>query len=365
MNTVLVVSPEPWHAHTVSKHHYSQALARNGKLVLFAGPPEAACKALSIEDIPGCPRVRLIRSPKVATGLRFMPNALRRILEARWLNRIEALAGTDIDTIWLFENSRFYDMRFAGDRLKIYHQVDLNQDLHPAIAAATADICFCTTDFILERLRPNNPRAFKIHHGLAENYSAPLLLDEQRILIDHPGSNAVYVGNLDMEYLDVELLKETVLQYPDVRFHFLGGYSEQGELRQIAGSFPNVVWWGKVHSTLLPEILERADILLVTYKNELYREQLASPHKFMEYLASGKTIVATYTDEYKDKRHLLEMVDNRADYLDAFGRVITQLEEYNSAARQAERKAFAEAHTYSRQLDKIFGLLRQHNLPIV
>lgn len=358
----MIVSPEPWGSLNVSKHHYAMKLARLGHIVFFLDPPAESLQDFALAPVFGHPNLTVVRGPRVAAGLRFHPPLLRRWREARWLERFESTAGCHIDAIWLFENSRFFDLRFAGDRLKIYHQVDLNQDFQPAVAAATADICFCTTDFIRERLLPHNARTFKIHHGLATHVRQTELSAEQKTWFDQTGPHAVYIGNLDIAYLDAELLSEAARRFPSVRFHFVGGYSEQGALHTLTQDLPNVIWWGKVGSELIPAILQRADVQLVTYKAAEYRAQLASPHKFMEYLASGKVIVSTYTDEYKDKRHLLEMVDDSADYLAAFARVIDRLDEYNSPARQAERKAFAQEHSYERQLDRVFGLLRQHQL---
>ncbi|MGV0961456.1 MAG: glycosyltransferase [Limnohabitans sp.] len=361
---VLLVSPEPWDSLRVSKHHYAMVLAARGSSVFFLNPPDGSVDGIRIQAVSAAPGLHVVSAPRVASGLRFYPAFLRRWLEARWLRRFERQAGCRIDTIWLFENSRFYGLRFAGSRLKIYHQVDLNQTFHPITAAATADICFCTTDFIRDQLVPHAKHVYKIHHGLAEIESPSRLSDEQTARFTGSGAQGAYIGNLDMSYLDAELLADTARSCPNVRFHFVGGYSEAGQLWQLAGNLPNVMWWGKVDSALIPAILEHADVLLVTYKAALYREQLASPHKFMEYLASGKTIVATYTDEYKDQRHLLEMVDDNAEYLAAFERVINDLDVYNSPDRQAERKAFAQAHSYTKQLDRIFALLRQHKLLI-
>lgn len=361
LKTFLVISPESWHAHAVSKHHYAMNLARLGHLVFFLDPPDESLREFVLAPVDGHPNLTVVRGPKVAAGLRLHPPFLRRWRETLWLARLEKTIGCHIDSIWLFENSRFFDLRFAGDRLKIYHQVDLNQDFQPDVAAATADICFCTTDFIRERLLPHNARTYKIHHGLAAHVSQTELSDQQEAWFDQTGPHAVYIGNLDMAYLDAELLSEAARRFPAVRFHFVGGYSEQGALRTRARDLSNVTWWGKVGSECIEAILRRADVMLVAYQAARWRDQ-ASPHKFMEYLASGKVVVATYTDEYKDKRHLLQMVDSNADYLDAFARVIDRLDEYNSPARQAERKAFAEEHSYERQLDRVFGLLRQHQL---
>ena len=362
MTAVLLISPEPWDGHSVSKHHYAIELARRGHEVLFYGPPSPS-GPMVIEPVErDGARLRVVRAGRVAPGLRWFPAFLRRWVEARWLKKLERRAGCRIGTVWLFENSRFFDLRFAGQRLKIYHQVDLNQDFHPAAAAASADICFCTSDFIRESLAPYNPRVFKLHHGAAQPQAPLNLTAAQQQNFDHTGAQVAYIGNLDMAYLDAELLARAMRAFPKVRFHLVGGYSRAGLLWQHAGTLPNAVWWGKVVSGLIPAVLNGADVLLVAYRADLYREQLASPHKFMEYLASGKSIVATYTDEYKDKRHLLEMVDDSGAFVPALERVLASLDQHNSAQRQAERKAFAAEHSYARQYEKLFALLEANGL---
>jgi len=298
-----------------------------------------------------------VLSPQVASGLRFYPGFLRRWLEARWLKQLEKLTNVKIDVIWLFENSRFFDMSFAGNRLKIYHQVDLNQDFQVETAAKAADICFTTTDFITQKLQPYNPLVYKIHHGVSISASVQELPADLAKNFSSTEVQVGYIGNLDIAYLDVPLLSGLVKTFPEVTFHFVGGYSKEGKLYQACANDSNVVWWGQVDSSSIPAVLKRCDILLVTYLAEEFKEQLASPHKMMEYLASGKTIVATYTDEYKDKRHLLEMVDSSSDFPDRFAKVVAQLDLYNSVEKQASRVEYAFANSYDRQLDKIFNLL--------
>lgn len=356
--SVLLISPEPWDAHTVSKHHYAMTLARRGSQVFFLNPPDVSFADITIQSAPDQPNLHIVNAPKVALGLRFYPSPLRRWLERRWLERLESVAGSEMEVIWLFENSRFFDMRFAGDRLKIYHQVDLNQEFNHRVAASTADICFCTTDFIKKMLIPYNPRTFKIHHGVAvPNAGAQELTVSQQNNFAETAINVAYIGNLDIPYLDVALLAELVKTFPGVRFHFVGQYRPDGNLYQACFGSLNVVWWGRVESGLIPAIIERCDVQLVTYLADQYREQLASPHKIMEYLASGKTIVATYTDEYKDKRHLLEMVEDSRSFISRFETVINNLEEHNSTANQLKRIQFAQEHKYTNQLLKIIELI--------
>ena len=366
---VLLISPEPWHAHPVSKHHYARALAHQGRPVLFLEPPDPAIRQLRLRPLLEEPGIRLVQGPRLAPGLRFLPSALTVRLERRWLQRLERLAGTPVAAVWLFENSRFYDLRFAGDRLRIYHQVDLNQSFHPATAARSADICFCTTELIRQRLLPHNPRVFRLHHGLAPRYESLELEASQQQRLASPGVHAAYIGNLDMAYLDQDLLIQLIQAHPDVQFHLIGGYRPDNRLRQQLAACPQVHWWGQVPSSLIPPILERIDLQLVCYQAIHHADQ-ASPHKFMEYLASGRTIVATYTAEYARHAHLLAMSEpySNAGYLPLFASVRQDLAGWNSPERQAARQAFAADHTYEWQLQRIdahlsaAGLARLHSL---
>ncbi|MDP1615543.1 MAG: hypothetical protein Q8L68_07075 [Methylococcales bacterium] len=362
MEVILLISPEPWNDHFVSKHHYAITLASRGYKAYFLGPPESKLSKIEIKETT-YNNLWVISALIVAKGLRFYPAQLRRWLEARWLAKLEQQIGSSFSTIWLFENSRFFDLSFADNRLKIYHQVDLNQDFHVPEAASSADICFCTTDFIKKKIIPYNDNVYKIHHGVSIPLKNPPFNGENKCFENYK-INAVYVGNIDISYLDIALLLGLINQFSNVQFHFIGKYKEDGELYNRCFDSKNITWWGQVASEIIPTILIHSDIQLLVYKvdSEWEMEQLASPHKVMEYLNSGKVTVATYTDEYKDKRHLLEMVDDSKDFFATFEKVINDLPFYNSPEKQAERVAFAQNNTYSKQLDTIMTYLKRHNL---
>lgn len=353
MSSVLIISPEDWDDHWVSKHHYAVSLAARGLRVFFLNPPDDALSGTEIKAAKGYPGIRLVSGPRLVPGLRFWPAVIRRWVEERWLARLEELAGEPIDLIWLFENSRFFDMRFAGQRFKVYHQVDLNQDFNTELAAKTADICFGTTDFIVEKLRPLNDRVYKVHHGLAGRAGRVSLDDVQLNRFSPDTPHAVYVGNLEIPYLDEQLLSKLPASFGNVQFHFVGGYDRQSRLWRSTSGLSNITWWGKVESPLIPAILDRADVLLITYRAAEYPEQVASPHKVLEYLASGKTTVATFTAEYEDKERLLEMADSPEEFLLKFGEVVDHLDYFNSRESCSRRIEFAQAHSYDAQLDRI------------
>jgi hypothetical protein len=365
MPSILLISPEPWDAHAVSKHHYALSLAAQGYLVLFLDPPELGLHGVVLENVGGCPGLIRVRSDKVAPGLRWLPSPLRRLLEHRWLLQLEQQVGSPIEVIWLFENSRFYDLRFAGSRLKIYHQVDLNQAFHPKTAARTSDICFCTTELIRQRLLPHNPRCHRVQHGVSISKDPVPLKPTEQKRFSPEQIQAMYVGNLEMTYLDGELLAKVIDLHPEVRFHLVGGYRSSGSLFQLLASAANVVWWGQVESSKIPSLLANADILMVCYQAQHHTDQ-ANPHKIMEYLASGRTLVATYTAEYHAQRHLLAMAEpgSNVGYPELFESVLANINTWNDPARIEARRAFATDHSYERQLERIQAHLKQHELSL-
>jgi len=355
---VLIISPEPWNGHFVSKHHYAVTLAETSSQVYFLSPPDSSILKPEIKPTK-YRNLWEIKAPKVAKGLRFYPSFVKRSIEKQWLNKLERNIGSKFTTIWLFENSRFYDLKFAQDKLKIYHQVDLNQNFHEITAASTADLVLCTTDYIKEVLEPHCKHIYKQHHAVA-CYNETKLSNKYTDLADNK-INAAYIGNLKMSYLDVDLLTNVVKAFSHVTFHFVGTCNKNEPLYLACTGLDNVKWWGRVDSSEIPSILNSADVLLLTYQAAHFHDQ-ASPHKVMEYLASGKVTVATYTDEYKDKRELLEMVDKNSDYITKFDEVVNNLVQYNSKENKSLRKSFANAHTYSKQLDKVISYLKTHKL---
>ena len=355
---ILIISPEPWNGHFVSKHHYAINLAKSGAKVYFLDPPNNNLKDIVVQETE-FKNLYCVQSPKVAKGLQYMPKFVRNFLEAKWLKRLEFIINDKIDTIWLFENSRFYDLDFAKDRLKIYHQVDFNQNFHIKEASKSADICFCISEYIRELIYPYNEKTFIIGHGV-QLVDTDVLPDKYLLLVNKNKINVVYIGNLDMKYINEDIFINLIKKYPNAIFHLIGSYSESGKLYQKLKNFKNVVWWGRVESKYIIPILKLMDINLIIYKSDKYKKQITNTHKILEYLMSGKVIVSTYLEEYKNKRYLIEMVDNPEDFIKKFDEVVNNLDNYNSPQKQQERIEFALQHTYDKQLEKIKELIKKY-----
>jgi hypothetical protein len=368
---ILLVSPEAWGRNFVSKHHYAIELAKKGNKVFFLNPTNKNVYRFKpvVRNIKEYATLYIVNYKPILRGLRFLPLAVYVFIEKIQIQILEKACCARFDIVWNFENSRFFNFKPWGkDVLKILHLVDLNQNFNTESAALTADICFCTTDYIQDKLKVLNGRVYKIHHGFA-----PTLEKSQNIEL--AGTNkikALYVGNLHIPYIDWEVLAGVIEENSTVDFCFIGptnksnignvlSFETQEWLTKLK-KYNNVYFLGEKAASEIQSYLVKADVLLLVYKAELYKEQLASPHKIMEYLGSGKVVVASYTDEYKGHTDLLLMASKKNDVPKLFKEAVQNLSFYNSPQLHNSRKAFALKNTYSKQLQKIEQILINEKL---
>jgi glycosyltransferase involved in cell wall biosynthesis len=350
---ILLISPEPWDHIFVSKHHYATHLADRGNQVFFLNPPSKQTKV----EKTGFEHVYSIHYKGFIKGLRFFPAFLQRYLIRKKFEQLQKLCQVKFDMVWSFDNSVFFDFSALPDEVYcISHIVDLNQDFEFEKAAKTADLCIGVIQKIVTKQLQFNPKSYLIGHGVQMSKT-----EAKAIVL--PGKNqlkALYIGNLQMPYIDWELLLELVKEHIQVDFIFLGSDNHKinGEAKNKLFELTNVYYLNQVGADSISNYLSSADLLLLAYTQKYY-EEYASPHKMMEYLASGKMIIATWTEEYEKliNEELIEMSKSRKAYLNKFKSVIENLTDWNSEMKSEKRKSFALMNTYTKQIEKIEQLL--------
>jgi hypothetical protein len=333
----------------VSKHHYAKHLGARGNRVYFLNPPRNITSITETDEA----QVWVLDYSGFLTGMRYFPKILRNWLTLKKWEKLQKLVSVKFDIIWSFDNSVFYDLESLPQSvLKISHIVDLNQSFQTKRAATSADICFYNSQFIGRKIRQFNDFSFFINHG----YSDVQIAEKTHQVPESSGIKVGYAGNLDIKYLDWELIRTCVKSYPLIQFYF-AGYCKTKETLKWLENTSNVSYLGILRQPLLKSFYYQMDILMITYQADLYREQLANPHKFLEYLGTGKPIVATYTAEYHDKSGLCYMSIKNDQWLDIFDFVQSQLGECNHQNLIQMRKSVAFENTYKKQLDRIENLL--------
>ena len=350
---ILIVSPESWDHIYVSKHHYARHLAARGNKVYFLNPASRRGN-LSISD--SSYGVSVIDYPGFMKGLRYMPKFIRVRQVRRMWQKIQSLAQTKIDVIWSFDNSVFYDFDALPKRiLKISHIVDLNQNFQFEKAVKSADISIAVTSIILNKMKSISSRSFLITHGL----SIPKNANETLDLVGNNKIKALYVGNLAMNHFDWHVVFQAVLQCPDVDFIFIGpGANEIDMQKNVTAAYKanvlsekNCYFLGKKPSEEVLSYMKKADLLWISYQEKHHIDQTNS-HKIMEYLYSGRPVVATYTADY-DGLDLISMSQRNEDWPALLQHTIENLDSENTPEKITARKAFALNNTYDKQIDRI------------
>jgi len=347
---ILLISPEPWDHIFVSKHHYAAHLAKRGNVVLFLNPPSNR-NSVSNTDYENVYTVEYTGFPK---GLRFYPRYFQQYFIRKKFEKLQMLCNAKFNIVWSFDNSVFFDFSALPPTVvKIFHMVDYNQDFQLPLASETSDYCFCTSESIKKKLENYSTRVFKIQHG----YNVPSEINP----VKFPGKNpvkALYAGNLEIPYIDWHLIQELVTTNNTVDFIFIGPGSNQNSINKLKG-LPNCFFYGKVSAVELQNYYASADILLIAYRESLQLTQLTNPHKMMEYLGSGKMIVATFTAEFEDyaEEGLFLMSKMNSEFSELFKKAILNIDYWNKLELQSRRKDFATSNTYDSQIHRIEGII--------
>jgi glycosyltransferase involved in cell wall biosynthesis len=336
---VLIISPEPWDHLFISKHHYAIELSQNNK-VFFLNPPGSDFQVKSTRYN----NLYEITYTAFAYGLRFFPGFIQRWFMRRKFQDIEQLIKVNIDCVWSFDNSVFFDFSFLPDHIfTISHIVDYSQDFQLAKAARTADLCLGVSQNIVDLLQDHNTNTNLIPHGIAANrtkYVDVVLPGEQSL-------KAIFAGNLKRKHFDKKVLLKLADDFPHVDFIFYGSGGEDWDRKK------NTFYPGIVESELLVNYLEKADVLLLPYKVDEFPLELTNSHKVLDYLQSGTVIIASWLADYSSQPNLLKMVENNNDFSIVFSEVVANLYIYNSKDSKEMRRRVAFQNTYAKRLEEI------------
>jgi len=356
---ILLISPESWGINFVSKHHYAQALSERDNIVFYLNPPS---KKNNITKIT--PNLYVVDYISAYRGLGRLPANISGIFIHRELKKIESIMGAKADIIWNFDTSRFFNLTQLKNKLRIAHIVDWSEDFNREMLCQTSDLCLCTSNFLKASMEKSNSKTYNIGHGYNLSDYKLETTDKQEIN-DNFKIKVGYVGNLNLKYMDWDIINQIVYNNQPIRFFFIGPEGKSNISKQKSDNdiikkvkaYNNAYFLGEKPAYKIPAYLNLFDILILVYKPNLYKKQLANPHKLLEYLGSGKVIVSSWTEEYKDRQDLIEMVDDNDSLLDKFQEVVEKLTFYNSIDKESRRKEYALENTYQKKIHFIDKLV--------
>lgn len=350
---IWIISPEVWGTIKLSKHHYAEQLAALGNDIVYIQSRESN----AIHD-----KINVAHSEGVRYR-KLLPISIQKKKEKSIIRRIANDTGGMPDVVWWFETSRFRFPELFENSIQIIHMVDLNQ-CHNLENFENVSLGLGTTPYIIAALQQNGIDAHFLNHGTA--ITSPLQYTDST----SKELNVVYSGNLCIDLLDRELILSLCASFPMIEFTFVGPYGSKNDkfnnrpsrssIRFVnkLESLPNTKLIGSKSGKEYQDVLRAADIFLIAYRLD-QRKQVSNPHKTMEMLSFGKTIITFPLDVYSEQKELMVVCQDHQEYLLKFEDVQRNIALYNRKELQTKRWQFAQDHSYSKQLQKIELLLNE------
>ncbi|MCB9364243.1 MAG: hypothetical protein H6587_06735 [Flavobacteriales bacterium] len=368
---IYILSPNHWGSMHISKHHYAKTLVKKGNVVFFISPP--SLKNNFFEKIEVEPNLFVINYYPLFRGKSVLPKFLFNLLIKLQIVLLKYKIGVKPDILWSFTTTLYFNLKWFKANLTIFHPMDqLNTDEAKEIPK-NCDIVFSCSDFILNEMSNDVVKKIFISHGIAPSFS-----EHQFPKIKTTTKTQVgYVGNLFMKNLDRSVLKNLIKSNNDCDFHFFGATNpkesnisawvsqESVDFIEFLTSQMNVTCHGAIESNQLPEKIDKIDIFLVCYKPDI-ENIISNSHKVLEYLSTGKTVVSSFIQEYKNSDLIVMDTENsNANYLTNFMQVKNNLATFNSVVNQEKRQQYARQNTYFekiREIEKSITLLNSKTI---
>jgi len=371
---ILIISPQAWGEMFISKHHYALTLAKMGNKVYFLNPPETGNikKAGQILISTSCTHHNLLlikHSLKFPFLLKFHATRVFHWLMGFHIQGILKKISHPLDIIWSFDQGNLYPFKFFGKKpFKIFQPVDEPMNMQAIKAAEGSHVILSVTNDILEKYSAFEQPKHLINHGTGEDFLLPALTARHNKNI-HVGLS----GNLLRPDIDWDIFLKIVDQNPAIVFECWGSYSSVnnnigGAEDQATKLFirllqqKGVILHGPASSVNLARELHRMDAFLICYDVKKDQSKGTNYHKIMEYLSTGKVIIASNVSAYQVKPELIEMVKERDsnELLPLlFKKIINDLGNYNTPELQLQRKKYAGANTYVNQVGRIQQIIHE------
>lgn len=358
---ILILSPQPWDHHLISKHHYARAFAQHHEVV-FVTPP-----ITSITKLPGYYTFHpdeTLPNLRVLTLHLFFPNRFRFYLPHifHWVNawRLRRwLGGNFMDIDLLIDFGCYNQVRnltkFAA-RKKVFFPVDDVETLKAETRGA--DLMLTVSTSIQKKFTDAGLDMKFMNHGLADDFVKRAQSRMTRgATAAHPGTKRLrvgYSGNIFIPFLDRPVLKRCFAEHRDLEFHFFGSSQPVNANDQVWFDFltheENVILEGQKETATLAEALEGMDALLVCYKPDYKNYHGENTHKMLEYLSTGRLVISTFISYYQHFDFLMMAEkDNNAMLVDLLARMKVSPALREDAVRSQRQTDYALENSYAQR----------------
>jgi hypothetical protein len=217
------------------------------------------------------------------------------------------------------------------------------------------DVVFATSRSQCKVREAINPHTYFIPNAVDFDLFNRAVLSDLPIPEDIAGLRRPIIGYAGRmaRQIDIELLQRVATTYSDCSLVLIGPDELPScPAEQDLRATPNVFFLGWKKPSELPNYLRVFDAALIPYRLEGHVLS-GYPTKLHEYLAAGRSVVATAMPELLPYSHVLHIAENNDDFVVKVGEAMRD----NALQSIEARVAVAQENTWDRRVEDIY-----HNL---
>jgi len=388
--TILCLSPRLWNSLWRDTQQIMSRLASNNRVVFVEPQRDSDVSYLadirqrwryfgSLSIKGELPNLEVVRTPPALPYFRrHLPSALLQYLVPliTWLNfrlmlwhlkRVTKRLRVHQPILWLYSPRQLDLIGYLNEKLVCYYNYDELADFaanarirqllleYDERLCSLADVVFATSRAQYRRRKPLNPHTHYVPNGVDYPLFSRALDPDTEIppqILALPRPIAGFVGWLGF-HIDVGLLVALSQEYPHTSFVLVGPDAvEKDHLWNKLRSQQNVWFIGRKRRRELPGFLKAFDAALMPWvvKGHILS---AYPLKLHEYLAAGRSIVATDLPELEPYASVIRIAKTQEAFIQLLPEAIAD----NAPHRVRERTNLARRNSWSRRVSTIHQIL--------
>lgn len=287
-------------------------------------------------------------------------NSINNFRYAKAIKRAAKQVG--FDTYYVFNDNAIYDGYRLKKLLKPLKYIYYLRDHVPAMAywsrhagrlqpkiIKDADVVFTNSNFLLQYAQQWNKNAHYVGQGCDVDHFLKQPDPEVTLHVCKKYGQPLigYIGALNSERLDIDLLHTVAKQMPNHNFLLIGKEDQAFQDSELHKLW-NVYFTGPVDFSLLPGYLYGFNVAINPQRlNEITVGNY--PRKIDEYLAAGVPVVATRTLTMEAFGEIVYLAEDADGYVQLIEKAIAE----NTLALQQERKHMASMHTWENSVKEM------------
>lgn len=217
-----------------------------------------------------------------------------------------------------------------------------------------SDVCVANSEYLSDYCKQYNPNSYYVGQGCdLEMFDIARTVKATDVSVSK-GPVVGYVGALYELRLDIQVLLHIAISRPEWNLVLVGPESEVFKESQLH-ALSNVKFVGKRKPEELASYIQLFDVCI---NPQVINEVTIGnyPRKIDEYLAMGKPVVATHTRAMEFFSDYVYLCSSKEDYIAQIEKAMKE----NSSQKEAERSAFASAHTWENSVNAIKMAIANH-----